>query len=557
MASLPNKPIAAGLAVQAADTGRVLMLQRGGESDPNNGNWEFPGGHIEPGESALTAAKREWREETGMRLPRGKLVALWNAGVYRGFVYLIDSESKLDIMSDRSRVIHNDPDKDHLEAIAWWSPEQLRKNPAVRPELRKAMNQVQRALDRRFANRERREERLTELAREKLASYLDANDKLAFWPWDGIKRGWNTAKNYASAVVQEYPNFFSQAYNPWHSGHYNNDYIDRGLRRASQASMGVGLTAAALLGAIVLGPAAAGSIPAVSASRFIPGAARFIPGASRLMGSRYLSWASPKNWSIPGFFRAASKAGKSGWVKWALDKGMRGLNYYSLYEIGRGAWNWLRGSSNSGAASMPYYGAARSGSPPFRQSMSYRYQQQRAAQPRGMYGRSMFGDMGGYGETSAQRVTRGSYFRNTSLGDFSVKTSSYGAPPPKSLQVFYRNYQKVLQRKAKPPKPASKPPAPPPPPPPPPAIKPPQVSAHILRRDKPPTLNGGNFAGVSTQNLFNNLTKAVTAGPEQKFSPPGPSGWQMFMRMNQPVINRPQFSYEAIAARPNLSRVSR
>src|SRR5262249_5459504 len=56
-----SAPTVAGLAVRAADTGRVLLLRRNAnETDPAGETWEFPGGHIEPGEEALDAAKREW-----------------------------------------------------------------------------------------------------------------------------------------------------------------------------------------------------------------------------------------------------------------------------------------------------------------------------------------------------------------------------------------------------------------------------------------------------------------------------------------------------------------
>lgn len=43
---------------------RVLLAQRG--KSPDRGLWGFPGGHVEPGETALEAARRELREETGL-----------------------------------------------------------------------------------------------------------------------------------------------------------------------------------------------------------------------------------------------------------------------------------------------------------------------------------------------------------------------------------------------------------------------------------------------------------------------------------------------------------
>lgn len=43
---------------------RVLMVQRGNE--PGRGNWSIPGGHLEWGELAHEAARREVIEETGV-----------------------------------------------------------------------------------------------------------------------------------------------------------------------------------------------------------------------------------------------------------------------------------------------------------------------------------------------------------------------------------------------------------------------------------------------------------------------------------------------------------
>lgn len=45
--------------------GRLLSVQRGGHS-PQAGQWEFPGGKIEPGESAVACIRREIDEELGI-----------------------------------------------------------------------------------------------------------------------------------------------------------------------------------------------------------------------------------------------------------------------------------------------------------------------------------------------------------------------------------------------------------------------------------------------------------------------------------------------------------
>jgi 8-oxo-dGTP pyrophosphatase MutT (NUDIX family) len=134
------KPIAAGIAVVAADSGRLLMLQRAmdDDSDPAAGQWEFPGGCLEDGETTADAAQREWEEETGVKLPRGKITGSYVApnGKYETFIYRVQSEGMIPIHTDRDQVVNpDDPDGDHVEALAWWEPEHLDGNPAVRSEV--------------------------------------------------------------------------------------------------------------------------------------------------------------------------------------------------------------------------------------------------------------------------------------------------------------------------------------------------------------------------------------------------------------------------------------
>lgn len=146
----PDTPVAAGIAVRAADTGRILMLQRAfDEDDGAGGRWEFPGGCLEPGEEAFEAARREWSEETGCPIPDGELTGIWGSsnGKYRGFVLTVPSEDAVDILGARDAVENpDDPDGDLVEALAWWEPKLLRDNPAVRDELSEDHKRVRRAL---------------------------------------------------------------------------------------------------------------------------------------------------------------------------------------------------------------------------------------------------------------------------------------------------------------------------------------------------------------------------------------------------------------------------
>jgi 8-oxo-dGTP pyrophosphatase MutT (NUDIX family) len=147
-----HDPIAAGLAVRAADTGRILMLQRAFDEsgdDPAAGYWECPGGRLDDGEDALTAARREWSEETGCQVPDGDLDGIWNSsnGKYRGFVLTVPDETCVPIFGDRDDVSNpDDPDRDAIEALAWWDPGQFKDNPALRPELQDDVKRVRRAL---------------------------------------------------------------------------------------------------------------------------------------------------------------------------------------------------------------------------------------------------------------------------------------------------------------------------------------------------------------------------------------------------------------------------
>lgn len=132
--------VAAGLFVVAKDSGRLLMLQRAVDpADPASGMWEAPGGHIDPGETALDAAKREFTEEVGCVLPDGQVTGTWMSpnGVYQGFVYLIGAESDITCnmdSEDRHVLNPDDPDGDNIEVVAWWDPAHLPGMPALRSE---------------------------------------------------------------------------------------------------------------------------------------------------------------------------------------------------------------------------------------------------------------------------------------------------------------------------------------------------------------------------------------------------------------------------------------
>lgn len=137
-----NEIKAAGIAVRAGDTGRVLMLQRSNDpADKAAGTWEFPGGRLNEGEHPHDGAKREWQEEMGVRLPKGKHAGSWRSGIYQGFIHDVPTEDSVKLNLDtEDRKVRNpdDPDGDNAEVAAWFHPHQLRRMSGLRDELRQA-----------------------------------------------------------------------------------------------------------------------------------------------------------------------------------------------------------------------------------------------------------------------------------------------------------------------------------------------------------------------------------------------------------------------------------
>ena len=129
---------AAGVLVKADDTRRVLLLQRSEDNHSHaHGKWEVPGGRLDKSEDAFDAAKREWEEEVGLDLPKGKLAGSWTTENYECFVWVIKAEAKLDL-SKRDHKANPDRDKGEFEPVAWWDPADLPGNPIIRVELQSA-----------------------------------------------------------------------------------------------------------------------------------------------------------------------------------------------------------------------------------------------------------------------------------------------------------------------------------------------------------------------------------------------------------------------------------
>lgn len=58
------------------DDGRVLIIKRSSSSKTNPSTWELPGGKVGAGESLEEALKREVKEETGLEIQPGQVMAV-------------------------------------------------------------------------------------------------------------------------------------------------------------------------------------------------------------------------------------------------------------------------------------------------------------------------------------------------------------------------------------------------------------------------------------------------------------------------------------------------
>jgi len=100
-------------------SGRILLAQRPPGRDMA-GLWEFPGGKVEPRESALAALARELREELGIRIgPAVPLIAVPHASGPRRLL--------LDVFEVAS--FSGDMQAHDGQALAWVAPAELARHP--------------------------------------------------------------------------------------------------------------------------------------------------------------------------------------------------------------------------------------------------------------------------------------------------------------------------------------------------------------------------------------------------------------------------------------------
>jgi 8-oxo-dGTP diphosphatase len=109
-------PLVVGAAI-LDEAGRLLAAQR---SRPSRyaGLWEFPGGKVEPGETAEAALIRECREELGIEVAVGELVGEVDIAVGRLRVYL-------------ARITAGEPVAHEHAALRWLAPAELHTVPWI------------------------------------------------------------------------------------------------------------------------------------------------------------------------------------------------------------------------------------------------------------------------------------------------------------------------------------------------------------------------------------------------------------------------------------------
>lgn len=106
-------------------SGRVLLAQRP-PGKAHAGQWEFPGGKIEPGESAPDALRRELREELGIEIgPAARFMSVRRAR----------ADGTLVLEAWRTRHWHGDPTPIEHTALRWCAPDDASSLPVCEADI--------------------------------------------------------------------------------------------------------------------------------------------------------------------------------------------------------------------------------------------------------------------------------------------------------------------------------------------------------------------------------------------------------------------------------------
>ena len=103
------------------DNGEVLLGLRKGSHGA--GEWSFPGGHLEFGETVFECAKRETKEETGLEVNKFKLISVYDELRY------IKTDDKhflgLGVKADYEEGVAQELEPDKCEEWRWFSLDSL------------------------------------------------------------------------------------------------------------------------------------------------------------------------------------------------------------------------------------------------------------------------------------------------------------------------------------------------------------------------------------------------------------------------------------------------
>lgn len=140
VAPAPNVVVPAVFALVRDEFGRVLLVRRA-----DSGNWEAPGGRVDPGESAINALLREVHEESGVTV---KVVGV--SGVYCDPGHVLVYPALGEVRQQFAVYLHAEaiagiprPDRTETSAAAWFSVaelDDLPMHPAVRIRLEQGLH---------------------------------------------------------------------------------------------------------------------------------------------------------------------------------------------------------------------------------------------------------------------------------------------------------------------------------------------------------------------------------------------------------------------------------
>lgn len=118
------KPVAA--AIPRDPDGRIVLLRRGARHDPGFGQWTFPGGFVDLGESVEQAAIREAQEELRITITLDGLLGVYSRPDDRIvlIVFTARTDEEPQLTEEASEVRAFAPAELPWDDLAFWSTEQ-------------------------------------------------------------------------------------------------------------------------------------------------------------------------------------------------------------------------------------------------------------------------------------------------------------------------------------------------------------------------------------------------------------------------------------------------